>query len=631
MVKLYSGSTKDFVQDTILNEITDRLRESFEVYYGHKPNVSEQNAWSNSFQYLKNIIESSKLYDNMIVLEFELPYSNRRIDAMLFGKGENNSDNVVLIELKQWSKVEDTDIENMVYTYVGGANRLEPHPSIQVEGYHLNLQDFVSVFEEPNTDLYSCVYCHNYSKEREKVLFLDKFKEILKEHPLFAKEDVINFGKYLKDKIGSGQGLEIFNRFSNSAIRPSKKLIEHTKKMVNGQQVFNLIDEQLSANYAIIDRAKKASQLKRKCVIIVKGGPGTGKSVIALNALAELLSKGLTVYHATGSRAFTSTLKKVVGTRVGNFFKYFNSFTGAKENDIDVLICDEAHRIRNTSNSRYTRRENRTDTPQIEELIKISKVSIFFIDDYQVVRPTEIGSSDMIIETAKKYGAEIIDFELKTQFRCNGSDSYLNWIDNTLGINYGTKKLLDKDDKMEFKIFNNPQELYDEINKKNEEKPNSARMVAGYCWPWSNTNPDGTLNEDVVIGDFKMTWEAKDDSRVLAPGVVKASLWAYDPRAINQMGSIYTIQGFEFEYVGVIFAEDLIYNKAENKWIGDRTKTCDPALKGRSISEEQFTKYVKNIYRVLLSRGMKGCYIYFMNKDTEEYFRDRLNINLKYK
>lgn len=623
---LYEGGTKEFINDTNQNIVADKLANSYETYYGRKANPREYNAWTNSFQFLKNVIDSNKLYDNRLILEYSLPYTSERIDCIMFGRGNNQKENVVVIELKQWSNVTDCDREGNVITFIAGANREEAHPSLQVRGYHYHLLDFMQMFEEePPVDLHSCVYCHNYPKTKDSVLFLPKFREIVSEFPVYSKDDFNNFGDYLKDKLGKGKGLEIFHRFKTSNIKPSKKLIENTSHMIQGQKMFNLIDEQITANNAIIDRAKKSSKAKQKSVIIVRGGPGTGKSVIALNVLSELLTKGLVVFHATGSSAFTSTLRKVVGTRAAKLFKYFNSFqhTSAAENEIDVLICDEAHRIRKTSNSRYTKAEFRSTMPQIDELIRVAKVSIFFIDDYQVVRPDEIGSTRLIKQTAADYGAEIFDFELHTQFRCSGSDGYLNWIDNTLGIRETANPILTMDEKMEFKIFDSPHALYKTIKEKNKLKPNSARLVAGFCWPWSDAKPDGTLVEDVVIGDFKMTWEAKNDSARLAPGIPKAQLWAYDPHGVNQIGSIYTIQGFEFDFVGVIVGKDMMYDPIRKEWIGHPENSADSVVKR---DKDSFLKNIKNTYRVLMTRGMKGCYVYFLDKETEEYFQTKIKI-----
>jgi DUF2075 family protein len=615
-LKLYTGTTQEFVHDILENRLADKLKEAYERYYYRLANPQEVVSWTNSLQFVKNVIEYASLNDNIIVVEYELPYSNNRVDCLLFGKGPDAKENAVIIELKQWSKVESCDIENEVLTFTGGANRFEVHPSFQVGGYYSYLKDYVEVFGNGTINLSAIGYCHNYSRSTD-VLFSTKFQPIMKDFPLFAKEDVKDLAAYLRARLSAGHGLEVFNRFSTSPVGPTKKLLEHTSKMIRGQKVFSLLEDQLAAYYAILDRAKKATKLKSKCVIIVRGGPGTGKSVIALNVVAELLSRGQTVFHATGSAAFTSTLRKIVGSRAASMFKYFISFTNFKKDSIDVLVCDEAHRIRSKSVSRFTPKAERTNKSQLEELIDAARVSVFFIDDYQVVRPYEQGNTDLIRETAKRYGAELFEFELKTQFRCSGSDGFLNWVDNALGIRETPNRILTRNEKMDFRIFDSPHSLYEAIKRKNEEKPNSARMVAGFCWPWSNPNPDGTLKEDVVIGDFRMTWEAKNDVKV-APGIPPAKLWAYDPNGVNQMGSIYTIQGFEFDYVGVIFGDDLAWDPSKKAWIGKPENSADAAVKR---DKQNFVKYVKNAYRVLLTRGMLGCYVYFMNKDTENYFR----------
>jgi uncharacterized protein len=615
-LKLYTGTSEKFIQDILENKLADKLEAAFESYYYHAPRPQEVAAWTNSLQFVKNVIEYGSLRDDMVVVEYEMPYSNSRIDCLFFGKGPDGAQNAVIMELKQWSKVEPCDVENSVLTFTGGANRFEAHPSFQARGYYSYMKDYVEVFASNGINLSAVSYCHNYSRAAD-AMFGPKFQPIIRDFPLFAKEDISELAAYLRARLSSRQGLEVFNRFSSSRLGPTKKLLDHTSKMIKGQKVFNLIEDQLAAYYAILDRAKKASKLKNKCVIIVRGGPGTGKSVIALNVIAELLSKGQVVFHATGSAAFTSTLKKIVGSRAASMFKYFISFTKAEPNSVDVLVCDEAHRIRAKSMSRFTPKAERTDKPQVDELVEAAKVSVFFIDDYQVVRPYEQGSTDLIRATAKKFNAELFEFELKTQFRCSGSDGYLNWLDNALGVRETANRMLTEKEKMEFRIFDTPQTLYEAIKKKNEVNPNSARMAAGFCWPWSNPNPDGSLVEDVVIGDFRMTWEAKNDMKV-APGIPEARLWAYDPNGVNQMGSIYTIQGFEFDYVGVIFGDDLAWDTNTRTWVGKPENSADAAVKR---DKANFARYAKNAYRVLLTRGMMGCYVYFVNKDTEKYFR----------
>lgn len=418
--------------------------------------------------------------------------------------------------------------------------------------------------------------------------------------------------RYLKDRLGGGGGQLLYERFTGSPIGPTKKLLDHTSEMINKQQIFNLIDEQIAAYNAIMHKAKQLTRTKQKSIVIIKGGPGTGKSVIALEVMGELLRQGRKVVHATGAAAFTKILRKIVGVRASNLFMFFNSFITTTPNSFDVLICDEAHRIRESSVNRYTPRTQRTDLPQIDELLRVAKLNIFFIDEYQIVRPKEIGGVAMLKDAAKRFGiteTNIAEFELQTQFRCSGSDAYLQWLDHVLEIR--DTQITEFDAKMEFRIFTDPSTMMSEIRKRNDEKKNSARIVAGFCWPWSKPNRDGSLVNDVKIGDFEMPWENKDQ------------FWKFsiDDSGMEQVGTVYTVQGMEFDYIAVIFGKDLVYDFEQNKWKADPESTYDTQVKRNNPA---LVDHLKNVYRVLMSRAHKGVYIYFMDKDTEKYFRGHL-------
>jgi DUF2075 family protein len=615
-MRLFEGTIGDFNQAVLENKIADLVGASFEKYYRKRVNPAEYRSWQQSFNFLKNSFEHTGLSSNKLIIEFELPYSTRRIDVLIFGSDHLRNDNVVLIELKQWSNenVADCPSEGNIIVDYGRFKKEQAHPSFQVQGYHFDLKDFLTVFgEKPEISLSSCAYCHNYSREElNPVLFLPKFKDATEEFPVFAKEDVRKLGVYLKDRLFEGDGFELFGRFVMSPIRPSKKLLEYTSQMINKQQIFNLLDDQIAAYHSIMHKAKKLAQTARKSIVIVKGGPGTGKSVIALEVMGELMRQGRTVFHATGSSAFTNTLRKLVGTRARRLFSFFNSFMTAEPNSIEVLICDEAHRLRRNSNNRYTRHENRSEIPQIDELLRIAKLNIFFIDENQIVRPDEIGSIALIKEAARRFeirDEDIAEFELKTQFRCSGSDAYLQWLDKVLGIT--DSEIADFDARMHFKIFRDPAEMMAEIRQRNLEKKNSARIVAGFCWPWSKPNPDGSLVNDVRIGNFVMPWEKKDTFWK----------WATDDSGMEQVGTVYTAQGFEFDYIGVIFGNDLVYDNDEQAWRAVPLNSHDNQVKRKNL---ELARHLQNVYRVLMSRAHRGVYVYFMDKETERHFRDAL-------
>jgi DUF2075 family protein len=425
---------------------------------------------------------------------------------------------------------------------------------------------------------------------------------------------------FLQERLCAGQGMEVLKRVEESRYRPSRKLMDHVGHVINGNSRYVLLDEQVVAYDKVCAMAKKGFHDRRKTVIIVKGGPGTGKSVIAIKLMADLLLNDFNAHYATGSKAFTETLRSIIGNRGSVQFKYFNSYAAAQANEIDVLIADESHRIRKTSNSRFTAAANRSNLEQIEELLRAAKVCVFLIDDVQVVRPNEIGSVEYIRQHAQAMNCNVFEYELEAQFRCSGSDAFVNWIDNTLGIRRTANVLWEGNELFDFKIFDSPKVLEEAIRKKAAEGY-TARMAAGFCWKWSNPRPDGTLVEDVVIGEYQRPWNARPEAARLAKGIPKASLWAHLPGGIDQVGCIYTAQGFEFDYVGIIFGKDLLYRFDRQDWVGDRELSYDTVVKR---SGGKFAELVKNTYRVLLSRGMKGCYVHFMDKETEQFVRSRM-------
>jgi uncharacterized protein len=627
-MRLYSGTSEQFLQDTIQNQIAEKLRESFFNYFHYYPSPSEINSWRNSLRALSLVFMNAGLRDHGVLLEYQLPSTSKRLDCMVTGRNENGEEHAVIIELKQWDKCEESNGENEVVTWVGGAKRDVLHPSAQVGFYQMYLQDTHTAFYEGDdyVRLSSCSYLHNYPYDENDVIFAPKFQKLLDEFPIFTADDVNKLTQFLRSKLSKGNGVDILRKIENSKYRPSKKLMDHVGNTIKGKKEYVLLDNQRVIYDKVFAFAREGFHDKRKQVVIVKGGPGTGKSVIALNLLADLSLQGYNTHYATGSRAFTETLRSIIGRRGSVQFKYFNSYTEAEYNEIDVLICDEAHRIRKTSNNRFTKKEKRSDIPQIAEIINAAKVSVFFIDDNQVVRPDEIGSVAYITKYALENGCKVYIEELDAQFRCNGSEGFINWINNTLGIRQTANVLWDVNDPFEFKIFDSPFALEQAIREK-AAQGYSARLTAGFCWPWSKSpKPDGTLENDVVIGDFKRPWNARPEATKLAEGIPKATLWAHDPNGINQIGCVYTAQGFEFDYVGVIFGTDLTYNLDEQKWEGHKENSYDTTVKR---SKERFIDLVKNTYRVLLTRGMKGCYVYFMDKDTERFFKSRIQYQSK--
>jgi uncharacterized protein len=623
-MRLYAGPSTHFIRDTAHNQIAEKLKSAFFAYYRFNPSPGEVNAWRNSLRATAQIFEEADLKDHGVLLEYQLPLTSKRLDCMVCGRDGQDRENAVILELKQWDKAEQAVGEKRVLTWVGGAEREVLHPSAQVGQYQMYLEDAHTAFYEGDSPvrLSSCSYLHNYFPDPQDVLFAEAFRPLLERYPVFTGDDVGTLKDFLVTRLDAGQGMDVLRRVEESRYRPSKKLMEHVAGVIKGKGEFVLLDEQLLVYEKVFQWAREGFHDRRKSVLIVKGGPGTGKSVIAINLMADLLRQGYNAHYATGSKAFTETLRKIIGMRGSVQFKYFNSYRNAAPNEIDVLLCDESHRIRRQSWSRFTPKAKRSTDAQIDELLRVGKVCVFLIDDRQVVRPDEVGSVALIRKHAERAGAQIVDYELEAQFRCAGSDAFVNWVSNTLGVERTANAIWEGDESFEFEIVSSPGEL-DSLIREKGSQGFSARVTAGFCWPWSKPRRDGTLVDDVVIGEWKRPWNARPEAGRLAPGIPKAPLWAYEAAGLDQVGCIYTAQGFEFDYAGVIWGLDLVYDFELHRWVGQRDQSCDTTVKR---SKEAFVGLVKNAYRVLLSRGLKGCYVHFMDRDTERFVRSRMDL-----
>jgi DUF2075 family protein len=612
-----------FVEDTVRNQIARKLSDAFFQYYGYPAGKSEVASWGNSLRAMAQVVQFAKLDDHGVVVEYELPSSSRRLDFMICGRDAANIDEAVIVELKQWSACEVAEADGLVTTWVGGKNREVAHPSVQVGQYQQYLADTHSAFYEGSHPirLGACSYLHNYEIQPTDVLLAPKFAETVAKYPVFGADGVDGLTDYLQTRLKTGQGQPVLARIEQSKYRPSRKLMDYVADTIAGRSPWVLLDEQLVVFEKIRACVASAIAHGKQHVVLVRGGPGTGKSVLAVNLLARFLGEGRTAHYATGSRAFTQTLWKLVGSRSRPVFKYFNNYRNALPGEIDALICDEAHRIRESSNDRFTPKAKRSTEPQIMELLRAAKVAVFFIDDRQSVRPNEIGSSEYIKQHAADLKYEVSEFELEVQFRCSGSAGFVNWINNTLGIERTANQLWTGAEAFDFCIFSTPELMEAAIRAKTGGSV-TARLAAGYCWDWSDPNPDGTLVDDVVVGNWKRPWNARPSAGRLAKGIPPADLWATDPGGIGQVGCIYTAQGFEVDYIGVIWGKDLTYDLDGQAWVGNKKESRDRSVKQ---SKADFLQLVKNTYRVLLSRGMKGCYVCFLDKNTERFVRSRMD------
>lgn len=619
---IYQSNKDEFLKSVANDTLTDKIDLVIKEKMNRRTGESERRSWQNSMQYMFHVLNHDEIPSEAgIAIEYNIPYTSKRVDFMISGYDESRKPNVVVIELKQWEKVDEVKgLDGLVETYTGHAIRRVVHPSYQVWTYAQMIKDYNTSVQDHSIRLSPCSFLHNYRIKDPKndPLLASQYQEYIQDAPVYSKGEESKLAEMIHENIFFGDHQEILKDIDYGRIRPSKSLQETIASVMRGNQEFLMIDDQKVAFETILRESEEAFQSGHKHVVVVKGGPGTGKSVVAINLLAYLTKSGQFAQYVTKTSAPRAVYSEKMASGGKNSMpkKRFNSlFTGsgtfinAACNSVDTILCDEAHRL-NEKTGPFGKGEN-----QIKEIINAAKCSVFFLDENQRVTLKDYGNFERIRKFADEAGAYLTVLELKSQFRCNGSDGYLAWVDNTLEIRETANYSLEGID-YDIRVFDTPQEVYDLIRKRNDENGNS-RMVAGYCWEWKSDRKEDTNYHDIVIGDFEMSWN------------LGSSVFAIDKGSINQIGCIHTSQGLEFDYVGVIIGNDMRYENGHIVTDSTKRAKTDNSLHGLKKlaktdpekAKKEADEIIKNTYRTLMTRGMKGCYIYCCDDELRGYLR----------
>lgn len=584
-----------------------------------RPGPSETQSWRNSLTVLSHDLVDAGLGGVEMILEHRLPMSSKRADVVLAGVGAQSGDPAfTVVELKQWSAAKYWDDGDELFDVPGARYRPVLHPSRQVGSYVAYMRDFLRIFADTPNAIDGIAYLHNASEGSITDL---RTSPVSADARLFSAERKGELHGFLQSTFADTSGSESADFLLRSAVAPSRQLLSVASDEIRDREQFVLLDEQRVAYDMVLAAVRKAHDADSKTVTVVTGGPGSGKSVIALSLLGELARQGRTVLHATGSKSFTQTLRKVAGKgsrRTREMFKYFNTFVATEKNSLDVLILDEAHRMRETSVSRFTPKNLRAKSEgrrQVDELLDAARVPVFMLDEHQVVRPGEMGTVADIKTHAATRGLPVNVVDLNAQFRSGGSEKYTQWVHRLLGLVEGGPEPWTGDENFEVRTVGSPWELERRLQQKRDDGY-GARMTAGYCWEWNEPRADGTLIDDVSIGDWRRPWNLKSDRAV--DGAPPSPLWATDPGGFGQVGCVYTAQGFEYDWNGVIFGPDLVWRT--DRWVTRREYSRDPVFKSsKKIDDDDVDQLIRQTYKVLLTRGMVGTLLYSTDEETMEF------------
>ena len=619
---IYDGLKSDFMADTENDVLETKLYDTIKQKMNRSTGLSELNSWRNSLKEMYITLNDSAIpSDAGVAIEYNIPQTSKRVDFLISGYDDNNKGNVIIIELKQWEQLQAVEgHEAIVETYTGGANRRVVHPSYQAWSYAALIKDYNQYVQDEDVELHPCAYLHNYPRKDNDPLDAKQYEDILSDAPAFTYGQRDALRSFIKKNIKTGDGESTLVKIEHGKIKPSKQLQDSICGMLKGNKEFIMLDEQKVVYETILNLSTKCQKDNKKRTIIVEGGPGTGKTVVAINLLAELTKRDQFAQYVSKNSAprivYGYKLKgSMKRNSVDNLFKGSGCYTDAPLNSIGTILADEAHRLNEKSGMFQNLGEN-----QIKEIIHASRCSVFFIDESQRVTTSDIGSVEEIEKWAQKEHSEVFRMELISQFRCNGSDGYLAWVDDVLQIRDTANYDLEGID-YDIRICDSPMEMEHIILEKNSIR-NRARILAGYCWNWPKETRNDVNYHDIKIGDYGISWNLDG-----------GDAFAINPDSVHEAGCIHTSQGLEFDYVGVIIGDDMRYENGEIITDYSKRAKTDQSMKGiKGIAKNNpqeanrlADEIIKNTYRTLMTRGMKGCYVYCTDSKLSEYLKERLN------
>lgn len=618
---VYDGNKTDFLDRMAAGTLVDEIEQRILDRMGRHTAKNEIRSWENSWKEMYIVMNDPEIPEDAgVAIEYNIPQTSKRVDFLISGFDEQQKAGVIIVELKQWDDLKAIDgVDGMVETYLNGGLHRHVHPSYQAWSYAQLIRDYNQTAQDEGIGLFPCAFLHNYKRtQTDDPVDAEQYREYYEEAPVFSKGQTEQLRAFIKQTVRRGDDADTLYRIEHGKIRPSKSLQNTIASMLAGNREFIMIDEQKIVYEEILKASLQCQKDRRKRTVIVQGGPGTGKTVVAMNLLSALTGQEQLVQYITKNRAPRDVFKlKLKGSHrksvIDNMFKNSGSYVDAPLNAAGTLLVDEAHRLNMKSGMIHNLGDNQT-----REIIHAALCSVFFIDESQRVTLNDAGTIDEIYRSAAVEHAEVIPLELQSQFRCNGSDGYLAWLDHLLEIRETANYDLEGFD-YDFRVFSTPGEVYELILEKNR-MANRARMVAGYCWEWPKEKRNDTNHHDIVIGDFEMSWNLRDGEP-----------FAVNETSVHEIGCIHTAQGLEFDYVGVIIGPDMRYE--DGRIVTDfhkRAKT-DHSLRGikrleKLDPEEAYRtadEIIKNTYRTLMTRGMKGCYVYCTDEALAQHLVER--------
>ncbi|MFD9687758.1 DNA/RNA helicase domain-containing protein [Kitasatospora sp. NPDC059088] len=617
---VHRGTIGETARQTVLPEFIDECVARFRSRRGMAPGPDEVGSWRRSWPVLLDALMRAGLEHLDVLLELSLPGTGERVDVAVVGQDRDAELTLVALELKQWTWAVPAPGESGMLE-VG--QRTLPHPARQVGGYVHYLRDWA--VGGTGVRARGAAVLHNAGAE-----LLGHLRSMVSpgspsaEFPLLGHDDIADSlpAEELADRLRCRDlapvPKEAVDRFLAGEHQPSQRALQRLADNIEGRNRFPLVGEQDRARLAILDAVKEAGAKGPGGLVVVTGGPGTGKTAIAARLMGELCRmEGRNPRLLTTSGALTKQLQRLLQDGSRGLVATFRQQPPGGLDKSSVVLLDEAHRAET-----YPGQRTSALPASLRNLLDRVGVLVLFLDERQIVRPTEGITVAELEHHARESGAVMRRVDLETQFRCNGSQAYHQWVDTLFSDdqtpdpwNSGGYDLAVRPD---------PHALAAWVDG-HAEQGHSARITAGFCWPW-NAEAVPPLEPEVAIRwhgpdadehSWARPWNLRAEQPVPGfPDVPPRPFWATDEGGHDQVGCIYTAQGLEYAFGAVILGADLV--RRDGRWQAHPEASHD-MRRLRELPPQQYLRYALNTYRVLATRATHGTRLYSTDPETQAY------------
>ena len=580
---------------------------------------SEYNSWIHSLPKVAEALKDDIVpKDVHVSVEYKLIDTKQRVDFLIYGKDEKDIENVVLIELKQWSFIKKSSLKGFISTDGGHGFDDYWHPSYQAYNYANIMKAFNEYIYKNRVEVNACSYLHNMPEGYETILNDRKTYPLVHVAPSFLEDDQKKLSEFISKYIKKPYKDTLYE-IDEARIRPSEVFSKMVSDAIKGKPFFSYDAEQSYSVSKIVEEVQEALDKGERRTLIIKGGPGSGKSIVAVNALGQLLNPNdgkdrrnacYVTSNFTPRTYFGDVLTDDFTKKaIKELFKTPSVFANSSSYDFDCIIVDEAHRMLKWKYGWGIKK----DVDAIDKLFNASRVNVFLIDEDQVVTIYDDLSIKQIKQYAEKYGSKVIENDrmiLSSQFRCVGGERYIDFVNKILG--YSNEFVSLKDIHYEIKIMDSMIDMMKEWKIK-QESGHQLRLIAGYTHEWESQYNENAYDFNYDNGQVLLKWNVKKSNRAAI----------LDDAQIKNVFCIHTIQGLEVEYAGVIIGKDITYNKNTGniEFHPEENAHTDTASGIRNAPKDLAEKLIRNTYKVLLTRGVKGTYIYAEDDDLREYLK----------